>query len=251
MMPSSAPAEGVVAKVLLVRLAFLDRAVRLRQPPLTGAAGASPRAMEAVALAAAVASGVAGAIHAGAIGPHLGESRLFAAAFAAMAVAQGGWMVLVLVEPSRRRYLAGGGLNGVVVLIWLLSRTVGLPVGPDPGVAEPVGALDAIATLAELLAVLGSLVLVASMEPDASRLSGPAAPSALIRVGFGLLVSGFAATLVSDASPGAHDFGSQACCEPGVVGHLIILAGMLATLAGVLTVAVRGGTRPQIRRRTS
>jgi hypothetical protein len=234
-----------------VKQAVLDGGLRLREPPLPGGARARPRRVEVVGLAAAVASGVAAAIHAGAIGPHLEESRLFAAAFAAMAVAQGAWMVLILVVPSRRGYLAGAGLNGGVILIWLLSRTVGLPVGLHPGVAEPIGAMDATASLAELVAVLGSLVLASRMNPDSSRLSGPALPSALIRVGFGLLVSGFAAAVVADASTGAHHFGSQACCEPGFVGHLIVLAGMLATVASVLSVAVRGGTRPQRRRRTS
>jgi hypothetical protein len=231
----------------LVGQAFLSFAVRSRHPPLPGSAGTHPD--RAIVLVTAISSGVAAAIHASATGPHFEQSPLFAGAFAAMAVAQGGWMILIFVVPSRRRYLAGAWLNGAVVLIWLVSRTVGLPVGPDPWVAEPVGAMDATATLAELLAVVGSLVLAWRMDPDASRLSGPAVPPALIRVGFGLLVSGFAASLVSHASPGAHDFGSQACCGP-VVGHLVIIAGMLATLAGVLTAAVRGGTRPQ-RRRTS
>lgn len=235
---------------LQVRQPVLDGALRLRQSPLRGAAGDRPRASEAVALATAVGSGVAAAIHTGAIGSHLEESRLFAAAFAAMAVAQGGWMALVLVKPSRRGYLVGGGLNGGVILIWLLSRTVGLPVGPHPGVAEPVGAMDATATLAELVAVLGSLVLASRMNPDSSRLVG-APPSALLRVGCGLLASGFAASVVGHASPGVHGVRSQVCCEPGVVGHFIILAGMLATLAGVLTVAIRGGMPPQKRRRTS
>lgn len=204
-----------------------------------------------MALAAAASSGVAAAIHAAAIGPHLEESRLFAAAFAVMAIAQGGWMLLILVGQSRRRYLAGAGLNGTIVLIWLLSRTVGLPVGPHPGVAEPMGAMDAIATLAEVLAVLGSLVLASRVEPATSRLPMPAAPSAPMRVGFALLASGFVASLVPDASPGAHGFGSHACCGPGFVGHLVILTGMLTMLAGVLAVAVRGGTRPSRGRRTS
>jgi hypothetical protein len=204
-----------------------------------------------VAVAVAASSGVAAAIHASVIGPHLEESWLFGAVFAVMAVAQGAWMLLILVGPSRRRYLAGAGLNGAVVLIWLLSRTVGLPVGTHPWVAEPVGAMDAIATLAELLAVLGSLVLASRMEPDTSRLSGPPVPSTPIRVGFALLVSGFAASVVPDASPGAHGFGSHACCGPGLVGHLIILAGMVAALAGVLAVAIRGETRPSRGRRTS
>jgi hypothetical protein len=233
-----------------VRQAVLDRAVRLRQPLLPGAAGARPRAAEVVALGAAVASGVAAAIHAAAIGPHLEESRLFAAAFAGMAVGQGGWMVLIIVGPSRRRYLAGAGLNGAIALTWLLSRTVGLPVGPEPWVAEPVGPMDAVATLAGLLAVLGSLVLALKMKPGGTQLPTRIAASVAIRVGFGLLASGFVASVVPP-SPGAHGFGSHACCGPAFVGHLIILAGMLATLAGVFAVAVRGGTRPSTGRRTS
>jgi hypothetical protein len=234
-----------------VRQAVLDRPQGLRQLLLPRAVGARPWATEAVAIAAAASSGVAAAIHASVIGPHLEESRLFAAAFAVMAVAQGGWMAGILVGPSRRRYLAGAALNGAVALTWLLSRTVGLPVGPHPGVAEPVGAMDAIATLAELLAVLGSLVLASRIKPGGSRLATPAAPSAPIRVGFALLASGFVASVVPAASSGAHGFGSHACCGPGFVGHLIILAGMLTTLAGVLAVAVRGGTRPSRERRTS
>jgi hypothetical protein len=233
-----------------VRQAVLDRPEGLRQPLLPRATGARPRATEAVAIAAAASSGVAAAIHAAVIGPHLEESRLFAAAFAAMAVAQGGWMVLILVGPSRRRYLAGAGLNGAVILIWLLSRTVGLPVGPDPWLAEPIGAMDAIATLAELLAVLGSLVLALKMKPGGAQLPTRTAASVAIRVGFGLLASGFVASVVPP-SPGAHGFGSHACCGPAFVGHLIILAGMLATVAGVFAVAVRGGTRPSRGRRTS
>lgn len=233
-----------------MRPVVLGRAPRLRQPPFPGAAGARPGVTEAVALAAAFASGVAAAIHAAAIGPHLEESRMFAAAFAAMAFAQGGWMGLVLVRPSHRGYQAGAGLNGAVVFIWLLSRTVGLPFGPHPGVAEPVGAMDATATLAELLVVVGALVLVSRVDPYSSRLPGPAVPSALVRIGFGLLVSGFAASVVSTVSPGVHHFGSHACCEPGAVGRVILLAGVLASLAGLLAAAVRG-KRPRRRMRTS
>jgi hypothetical protein len=233
-----------------VSQAVLDRPEGLRQLRLPRAAGARPRATEALAIAVAVCSGVAGAIHASVIGPHLEESRLFAGAFAVMALAQGGWMAGILVAPSRRRYLAGAALNGAVALTWLLSRTVGLPLGPHPWAAEPVGATDAIATVAELLAVLGSLVLASNTEADTSRLPRPAAASTPGRVGFALLVSGFLASVVPGLSREAHGF-AHACCGPRFVGHLVILAGMLITLVGVLGVAVRGGTRPSRERITS
>lgn len=233
-----------------MRRAILGRAVWPGQPLLPVAAGARPRAREAVALGVAVASGVAAAIHATALGAHLEGSRLFAAAFAAMAVAQSGWMVLILAGPSRRRYLAGAGLNGAIALIWLLSRTVGLPVGPHPWTAEAVGAMDANATVAELLAVLGSMVLASRIRPGRPQPRTGAGASVPIRVGFAALASGLLVSVIP-IPRGTHDLGSHPCCGPGAVGHLVILAGMLATLAGVLTVAVRGGARPQRRRRTS
>jgi hypothetical protein len=193
---------------------------------------------------------VAAAIHAAAIGPHLEESRLFGTAFAVMAVAQGAWMAGILVAPSSHRYLLGAALNGAVALTWLLSRTVGLPLGPHPGVAEPVGAMDAFATVAEILAVVGSLALAPRTRGASSR-SMPPGTSAPLRVGFALLASGFVASVVPDASPGAHGFDSHGWSGPAFVGHLVILAGMLSALAGVLAVAVRGGTRPSRGRSTS
>lgn len=220
----------------------------LRRPLYPGAAGARPRPSEAYRLAAAAPTGAAAAIHASVIGSHLEESWLFAGAFAVMALVQGAWMVGILVAPSRLRYLAGAAVNGAVALTWLVSRTVGLPLGPHPGVAEPVGAMDAVATVAELLAVFTSLVLAWRMELPGTPPPTPAAP---IQVGFALLVSGFVASVVPNAAPGTHDFGSQPWSGPGLVGHLVILAGMLTTLAGVLAVAVRGGTRPSRERRRS
>jgi hypothetical protein len=233
-----------------VRQAILDRAVRLRQPLLRGAAGTHLRPSGALALVAGAFSGVAAAIHAAAIGPHLEESRLFGAAFAGMAVAQAGWMLMVFVGQSRRRYLAGAALNGAVVLTWLLSRTVGLPLGPHPGVAEPIGPMDAVATLAEVLAVLGSLALARRMRGASSR-AVPPGTSAPLRVGFALLAAGFVATVIPESSPAAHGAGSHPWWGTGLVGHLVILTGMLTALAGVLVVAVRGGTRPSRGRRTS
>jgi hypothetical protein len=56
-------------------------------------------------------------------------------------------------------------VNGVVVAAWIASRTIGLPFGPHAWVAEPVGALDATATLLELLIVIGS-TLVRVSRPD-------------------------------------------------------------------------------------
>ena len=45
-------------------------------------------------------------------------------------------------------------MNLAIVLLWLATRTVGLPIGPDPGEVEPAGLHDLLATADELAIVL-------------------------------------------------------------------------------------------------
>jgi hypothetical protein len=97
----------------------------------------------------------AGAIHAVAAVEHLDESRLYAVFFVVLAVTQLGWAALAYCRPGDRWLLrAGGLLSGAVATLWLMSRTTGLPIGPEPGVAERVGPLDLLATMDELAFVL-------------------------------------------------------------------------------------------------
>jgi hypothetical protein len=62
-----------------------------------------------------------------------------------------------------RRLMYIGGLVGVALLIgmYVVSRTVGIPLGPGAGRIEPIGAIDIVAKVAELLAALGLVVLIA------------------------------------------------------------------------------------------
>ena len=195
-----------------------------------------------MAAAVSIAAGTAAAIHVAAIGPHLEESRLFAFAFVAMALSQGGWMVLVTVAPSPDRYTGGAVLNGGIALLWLLSRTWGVPVGPHPFAPEPVGTMDALATMAEVVAASGSLALARGWRRSGRRGVRSDVPRGLVELGVVTLASGFVASLA--ATTGPHGVGSHTCCGSGSAGHVIILAGMLTVLAGVLTLAVRGGGRP-------
>jgi hypothetical protein len=53
--------------------------------------------------------------------------------------------------------------NGAMVAIWAISRTTGLPVGPDPWMPEPLGALDLLATgLEVVLIAVGAWALSAT-----------------------------------------------------------------------------------------
>lgn len=66
-----------------------------------------------------------------------------------MALTQLAWALLVVVlPPSSRLYLAGAAGNAVVAATWLVTRTTGLPLGPEAGEPEAVGIADTVATAA-------------------------------------------------------------------------------------------------------
>jgi hypothetical protein len=115
------------------------------------------------AVAAALLSAGAAAIHASAAGPHFGEHVVLGALFAVTAVAQAAWAALVLTAPSARLLAAGVAGNVGVVVAWAMSRTIGLPFGPEP--PEPVGAIDLAATSFEVVIVAASVLLLAAGGP--------------------------------------------------------------------------------------
>jgi hypothetical protein len=104
----------------------------------------------------------AGIIHAFVIAEHFEESVLFGVFFACLAALQLAWAVALWRRPSRAVLLAGVAGNALVVAIWALSRTTGLPLGPEPWQAEAVGLADAVSTLFEVGIVLLGLVALRS-----------------------------------------------------------------------------------------
>jgi plastocyanin len=62
----------------------------------------------------------------------------------------GAAIALALAAPRRSVCVAGIVLSLATVAVWAVSRTAGVPVGPQPWVPEPVGRADAVATLLEL-----------------------------------------------------------------------------------------------------
>jgi hypothetical protein len=120
----------------------------------------------------ALLSAGAGIIHLAVLGPHLREFWLFGVFFAVVALAQLAWALLVMRWPSRRLWLAGAVGNAVVIVVWIASRTVGLPVGADAGHAEPVGFADALSTAYEALLVAGAAALAWSATRRELRSGG-------------------------------------------------------------------------------
>jgi hypothetical protein len=113
---------------------------------------------------------VAAAVHASVISEHFDESTLFGVFFVVCAVAQVLAAGLVLVAPSRV-WLWPVLLGNVgLILTWLMSRTVGVPVGPEAWSAESVGAPDLLATTSEVVAVCACVLLArARSRPVAAR----------------------------------------------------------------------------------
>jgi hypothetical protein len=79
--------------------------------------------------------------------------------FIVAAIAQLLWAVWILVAPSRLIYLAGAAGNAAIVALWIVTRTAGVPAGPGAGEREAVEFADTLATVFEVLLVVGALVL--------------------------------------------------------------------------------------------
>jgi signal transduction histidine kinase len=102
----------------------------------------------------------AAVVHANVISSHFQESTLYGWFFSLSAFAQLAWGLLVLRRVDRSLLVCGAIGNGSIVGLWLVTRTLGLPVGPQPWQAEAVGGFDVLATALELALVVGSLALL-------------------------------------------------------------------------------------------
>ena len=66
-------------------------------------------------------------------------------------------------------YAAGAAGNLGILALYVLTRTVGIPLGPQAGEVETVGAPDVVAKVTESLAVVGLLVLLIRTRPASRR----------------------------------------------------------------------------------
>jgi hypothetical protein len=105
----------------------------------------------------------AGVIHAAVVPEHLAEEWSFGAFFILVAVFQIAWAIAVVLRPSAIVATTGAVANGAIVALWALSRTIGIPIGPEAWTPEPVSTLDVAATLMEVLLVV-SVVIAAARE---------------------------------------------------------------------------------------
>jgi hypothetical protein len=137
--------------MLLIGTILIATALRNR-----GLLGADTRTVSVTATGAAIAATLstgAAAIHFAVVPEHMAEFAPFGLAFVALAWFQVTWAQLYLLRPNRRIAAIGAVVSVAIAAIWVLSRTAGLPFGPQPWTPEPIGALDLLATALEITLV--------------------------------------------------------------------------------------------------
>ena len=87
---------------------------------------------------------------------HLAAWWGYGAFLLVVALAQGLYVPTLLRWPARPVLLLGAAGNLAVLILWLVTRTTGIPFfGPHAGDVEPVGLLDLACALAEVGLVVG------------------------------------------------------------------------------------------------
>jgi hypothetical protein len=114
------------------------------------------RVLSAIALAS-IAAGAINIAAAATVGRASTENLAF---FVVVAAAQLAWGAVALARAPRWWLALGAVGNLVVAATWVVSRTVGLPVGVYAGITLPVGFPDALAMALEVVVVAGAATLL-------------------------------------------------------------------------------------------
>lgn len=122
---------------------------------------------------------------------------------------------LWLLRTESRGLMAFGALQSLVYIgVWGMSRSTGLPLGPEKWQAEGIGTADLICVALEAVVATGALFLL--RRPTAGRApAGRLAARALVS---GVALAIVASTGVAVAAPG-HEHGGPPCpSQPVLTG---------------------------------
>ena len=111
----------------------------------------------------------AAAIHFSVVPEHLAEYPPYGIFFVGVAIAQVAVAAAILMTPSRVLFIGAAAGTAAVILLWLVSRSVGLPIAPVPWRSEALGVPDAAATAMEGASCLIFLVLIRRPQGQAAR----------------------------------------------------------------------------------
>lgn len=176
----------------------------------------------AMVTAAAILVALAGVVHLRFAAPHMEEERLYGVFFYGSGAAQLACAALLLTGRLPRRLLAAVvAASLAIVAMWVLSRTVGPPVGAGAWVREPVGFADIVTTAAELGTAMLLLPLLVRGERFRSLAARPL--PAAVRTGAVLALALVAAPAALAATPAGHSHGrldgSERCADAMSAPH--------------------------------
>jgi FtsP/CotA-like multicopper oxidase with cupredoxin domain len=140
-----------------------------RPSPGQAEGACSPRYALGLLVPAALLTLAAATVHLFVAPGHFMEYVAYGIAFVATGLAEAGLAVLIVVAPGRRVFAAAAAIAVGCLVVWGLSRTVGLPLGPDPGTPESVQVPDLLTGVFELLSLL-FLGLLAARRPRPRRI---------------------------------------------------------------------------------
>jgi len=130
-------------------------------------------------------SAAAAAIHFAVVFEHFRDYLLYGVFFLVLGWAQLIWPAVLLWRPSRLWLWLGIAGNAAVLAVYVASRTVGLPFGPDLHHPEQVGGLDVMSCVLEFALVIGCAALLwrpSLADRPVRRRGGVAAAAALLAV---------------------------------------------------------------------
>ena len=121
----------------------------------------------ALRLALAAAAIGAGVIHLSVASEHLAEYVPLGIGFVAAGVLQLGWGVAIALRDSRALLYGGAAGSLLFLAVYAMSRTVGLPLGPEAFEPEALGTADLLCCALEIPVALGAYAL--ARRPAALR----------------------------------------------------------------------------------
>jgi hypothetical protein len=137
--------------------------------PFAAGAALLGRARNGATTAVALFSAAAGFIHAMVTPDHFGEGFAVGLFMLAVTIGQMAVVVAALNRPSRIVWAGAAVANTLVLAIWVVSRTTGLPIGPEPWTPEAVGLLDLACAAYEIAVVAGCLAALDAGAASAKR----------------------------------------------------------------------------------
>lgn len=98
---------------------------------------------------------------------HFHEWVLYGVFFMTASIVQAGWSAIVFLRPNRRLLLAGAAGNSAVIALYFVSRSIGIPFGPDAFHPETFDTLSMVATVCEAgVVVIAASLAIAHRAPE-------------------------------------------------------------------------------------